>query len=43
MALPINVSDLIQQRVIENARIEYKIDNWDRRKRVVYVGEQSAL
>ena len=61
MALPINVSDLIQQRVIESARIEYKgdwnpepilhsicafandIDNWDRRKRVVYVGEQSAL
>ena len=61
MALPINVSDLVQQRVIESARIEYKsdwnpepilhsicafandIDNWDRRKRVVYVGEQSAL
>lgn len=61
MALPINVSDLIQQRVIESARIEYKsdwnpepilysicafandIDNWDRRKGVVYVGEQSAL
>ena len=61
MALPINVSDLIQQRVIESARIEYKsdwnpepilhsicafandIDNWDRRKRVVYAGEQSAL
>lgn len=61
MALPINVSDLIKQRVIESARIEYKgdwnpepilhsicafandIDNWDRRKRVVYVGEQSAL
>ena len=61
MELPINVSDLIQQRVIESARIEYKsdwnpepilhsicafandIDNWDRRKRVVYAGEQSAL
>lgn len=61
MALPINVSDLIKQRVIESARIEYKgdwnpepilhsicafandIDNWDRRKRVVYAGEQSAL
>ena len=26
MALPINVSDLIQQRVIESARIEYKSD-----------------
>ena len=61
MALPINVSDLIKQRVIESARIKYKgdwnpepilhsicafandIDNWDRRKRVVYAGEQSAL
>ena len=26
MALPINVSDLVQQRVIESARIEYKSD-----------------
>lgn len=26
MALPINISDLIKQRVVENARIEYKSD-----------------
>ena len=26
MALPINVSDLVQQRVIESARIEYTCD-----------------
>ena len=26
MALPINISDLINRRVVENARIDYKAD-----------------
>ena len=26
MALPINIDDLIQRRVVENARVEYKCD-----------------
>lgn len=26
MALPVNIEDIIHQRVVENARIEYKAD-----------------
>lgn len=28
MALPINITDLINRRVVENARVEYK-RNWN--------------
>lgn len=31
MALPINISDLINRRVVENARIDYKAD-WNRNR-----------
>lgn len=30
MALPINISDLINQRVVENARVDYKADCKDK-------------
>ena len=30
MALPLNIDDLIHQRKVESARIEYKKD-WDRK------------